>query len=40
MRHKIGDIWKEDSKWKVQLPNGVHTVMTKREALLWAATVL
>ncbi len=39
-KHELGDIWKEDRKWKIQLPRGIHTVDTKRRAKLFSASVL
>jgi len=33
---EIGEVWKEGRNWKVQMPSGIQTTKTKREALLWA----
>ena len=32
----LGDIWQEGRLWKIQMPMGIQTTKTKREALLWA----
>lgn len=45
-KHKIGEVWKEspafskDGAWKVQMPLGVLTYSTKRQAMEVAAIVL
>lgn len=36
MSHQLGSVWKEGRVWKIQLPHGIQTTKTKREALIWA----
>lgn len=31
-KREVGEVWKEDRKWKVKLPRGIHTVETKKRA--------
>ena len=36
MSRRIGEVWKEGKRWKVQLPLGIHTTRTKSEAAYWS----
>ena len=38
-RHTLGEIWREERVWKIQMPRGVHTTKTRREAQLFSDSV-
>lgn len=38
-KKNLGEIWKEGRDWKIQLPRGIHTTKTKKEAKRFAASV-
>ncbi len=35
VERKVGEIWKDGSKWKIRAPRGVHTERTKKRCEAW-----
>jgi hypothetical protein len=39
IKHQVGDVWRDRRAWKVQMPKGILTCRTKRDAMRFAESV-